>query len=126
LAGESLEGSGSILWIADSIAGEETAALSAWRTSSRTPVILLPPLLPGVELDVLKKNARVVGADVVQLSADQSDISALIRAAKFSTAATSERSDRWQESGYWLAPVLAALLLPFFRKGWMTRTAARG
>ena len=36
-----------------------------------------------------------------------------------------EQSDRWEESGYWLTPVMVALLLPFFRRGWMAQTASR-
>jgi Ca-activated chloride channel family protein len=41
-------GSGSILWITDSIASEQRAALAAWRRSSQTPVRLLAPLYEGV------------------------------------------------------------------------------
>lgn len=126
LADQALSGSGSILWITDSIATEQTAPLSAWRGKSRTPVRLLPPLLPGAEFDALKEAARSVDATVVRLSADNSDVSEVARSAKFATVATSEKSDRWQESGYWLTPFLAALLLPFFRKGWMAATASRG
>lgn len=126
LADEALSGSGSILWITDSIATEQNALLSAWRSKSRTPVRLLPPLLPGGELDSLKAASRSVDAAVVRLSADNSDVSELARVAKFATAVTSEKSDRWQETGYWLTPLLAVLLLPFFRKGWMTATASRG
>lgn len=125
LAEKALGGAGSILWIADSIAAEQKAALAAWRKDSRVSVRLLPPLLPGAELDALKQNARVVDASIVPLSADDSDVLTLARAAKFSTAMTTEQSDRWQESGYWLTPLIALLLSPFFRKGWMTRTASQ-
>lgn len=118
-------GSGSILWITDSVAPEQIAALTAWRKKSSTPVRLLPPLLPGAELEALTKNAKAAGVSTVRLAADDADISALARAAKFATAATGEKSDRWQESGYWLTPLLAALLLPFYRRGWMAQTANR-
>jgi Ca-activated chloride channel homolog len=47
------------------------------------------------------------------------------RARKISSAATGELSDGWKESGYWLTPALAVLMLPFFRKGWMAETAAQ-
>jgi Ca-activated chloride channel family protein len=36
-----------------------------------------------------------------------------------------EGGDRWQDSGYWLTPLLLVLVLPFFRKGWMQSLAAR-
>jgi len=118
-------GSGSILWLTDGIAPEQSAALSQWRKKSSTPVRLLPPLLSGSELNALKENARPADASFVRLSADNSDVQSLARAAKFSTAITGESSDRWKESGYWLTPLIAVLLLPFFRRGWMVRTSAK-
>ncbi|MHA3771833.1 hypothetical protein ACXR0O_09890 [Verrucomicrobiota bacterium sgz303538] len=119
-------GTGSILWITDSIAPEQVELLKSWRRKSSAPIRLLPPLLPGAELNDLTKNAREIDASVVRLTSYNSDINALARAARFSTATTGELSGRWQESGYWLTPLLAVLLLPFFRRGWMARTAARG
>lgn len=118
-------GSGSILWITDNIAPEQLAPLAVWRKQSRTTVRLLPPLLPGAELDTLLGNAKSVDAEVVRLAADDSDVSSLARAAKFATAASGELSDRWEESGYWLTPLLLVLLLPFYRRGWMAPTANR-
>ncbi len=125
LADTAIAKDGSILWITDSIASEQSGPLAQWRQNSSTPVHLLPPLLAGSELEALVNSAREINARVVQLSADDSDISALARAAKFSTAAGGETSNQWEESGYWLTPALTALMLPFFRKGWMTRTAAK-
>lgn len=119
-------GAGSILWITDSLAPEQETALAAWRAKSPTPVRLLPPLLPGAELDALAQSARAARVTVVRLTADQSDVMTVARAAKFAAAATGALSERWQESGYWLTPVLVVLLLPFFRRGWMVPTAARG
>lgn len=121
-----LAGHGSILWIADGVAPEQAAPLAAWRRSSRTPVRLLAPLLAGPELDALSKGASAARAKVVRLTSDDADVSAVARAATFDAVAGDERSGRWQESGYWLTPAIAALLLPFFRKGWMVSTAARG
>lgn len=118
-------GSGSILWITDSIAPEQSAPLAAWRKKSSTPVRLLPPLLPSGELDQLSSNAGVVDASIVRLTADDSDVATLARAAKFATSAIGELSDRWEESGYWLMPILVVLLLAFFRRGWMAQTANR-
>jgi Ca-activated chloride channel family protein len=128
LADESLAGagSGSILWITDSIAPEQSGTLALWRKKSHTPVRLLAPLLAGEELRKLRDGARVADASIVQLSADDADVDALARAAKFATATTDELSNRWQENGYWLTSLLALLLLMFFRKGWMAATAAIG
>ena len=126
VADEALAGSGSILWITDGISPEQESALTAWRKKSDTAVRILPPLLPGAEWDAVKTSAGGVDATVVRLTADDSDVTQLAHAAKFATVASADASDRWQESGYWLTPVLAALLLPFFRRGWMTPIAARG
>jgi Ca-activated chloride channel family protein len=127
LADETLRdaGSGSILWITDNVAPEQSEALSEWRKKSSTPVRLFPPLLPGSELNALKQNARPADASLVRLSADNSDVQSLAHAAKFSTAVTGESSNRWKESGYWFTPLIVALMLPFFRKGWMVRTSAQ-
>jgi Ca-activated chloride channel family protein len=124
LADQTLAGvSGSILWITDSVAPEQKTPLAAWRKKSGTPVRLLPPLLAGSELDAVSTAAEGAKARLVQLAADDSDVATLAQAAKFSTAASANESNRWQESGYWLTPPLALLVLPFFRKGWMAPSA---
>jgi Ca-activated chloride channel family protein len=126
LADESLRdaGSGSILWITDGVAPEQAEALAAWRKNSHTPVRLLPPLLPGGEQEALEQAARVTKASVVSLTADDTDVRTLAHDAKFSTAGLGGTGDRWEDGGYWLVPLIALLLLPFFRRGWMVRTAA--
>jgi Ca-activated chloride channel family protein len=118
-------GSGSILWITDGIAPEQTAPLAQWRKSSSTTVRLLPPLSGGKELETLRAVARVVNAHIVQLSADDADVDELAHAAKFASVSAGGKSDRWEESGYWLTPLLFVLALPFFRRGWMATTGAR-
>jgi len=116
-------GSGSILWLTDSVAPEQNAALANWRKTSRTKVRILPAVLPGEELDALSAAARRIDADIERLAADDSDVESLARAAKFVTTGGDQKSDRWKESGYWLTPVLTVLLLPFYRRGWMIKTA---
>ena len=118
-------GSGSILWITDSIAPELAAPLAQWRKSSGTTVRLLPPLLEGKEAETLINAAKVVSAELVRLAADDADVTRLAHAAKFASVAGGEKSDRWEESGYWLTPLLFLLGLPFFRRGWMATTGAR-
>ncbi|QJE98834.1 VWA domain-containing protein [Luteolibacter luteus] len=118
-------GGGSILWITDGIAPEQAAELAKWRKSSHTPVKLLAPLGESPELKALRDAADTMEAQVVMLSADDSDIAVLERAAKFSAPAPGNEDARWKESGYALLPLLALMLLPFFRKGWMPTIAAR-
>lgn len=115
-------GGGSILWITDSVAPEQQPALSRWRNSSRTPVQLLAPLSDTRELASLR---NVTDATVIPLTADDTDIASLERTSKFVVPAPGKGGDRWRESGYWLTPLLAVVMLPFFRKGWMPRTAVQ-
>jgi Ca-activated chloride channel family protein len=126
LADETLRdaGGGSILWIADSVAPEQSAPLAAWRMASRTELNLLPPLLAGPELDALSAAARPARADVVELTADDDDVTELAGKAKFARTGGNDPKAAWSESGYWLTPLLGLLLLPFFRKGWMLSTTA--
>jgi len=115
-------GGGSILWIADGIAAEQRAALASWRRSSDTAVQLLPPLLPGAEFDAVSAIGRTVNARIVRLTADDSDVQQLARVAQYANVGGVDGDRRWAESGYWLTPAVAALMLLFFRKGWMVST----
>jgi Ca-activated chloride channel homolog len=118
-------GSGSILWITDNLAPEAHEALTHWRESSRTAVRLFAPLYGGQELEKLQNAAAVVGANSVRLTADDADVDALARQAKFSNISSGEEGGRWEEGGYWLVPLLALIMLPFARRGWMVSSAAR-
>lgn len=127
LAAQTLKdtGSGSILWITDSIAVEQATPIASWRKSSPLPVRLLPPLYPGGELDAVRSVSGAASATVVVLTADDSDVHTLARSAKLAVALSGgDPSSRWQEAGYWLTPLLALLMLPFFRRGWMVPTAS--
>jgi Ca-activated chloride channel family protein len=117
-------GGGSILWITDSVASDQSAPLAAWRNSSSPAVHLFPPLYSGQELDALKANAHPADVSIVRFTADDSDVQELTREAKFADLSGEDANGRWAESGYWLTPVVAGLLLPFFRKGWMVSTVA--
>lgn len=116
-------GGGSILWIADSVSPDQSAALTAWRRTSRAPVHLLAPV---ADASPLADAAARADADLVKLAPDDSDVDKLVRAAEFSSPAPQGGGgDRWQDAGYWLSPLLLILILPFFRKGWMQPIAAR-
>lgn len=122
LADQSLKdaGGGSIVWITDGVAPEQAQPLAAWRQTSDTSVRVWPPLLPGDELDSLEANARPAHARLVALAADDSDVRTIAAAAKFAYTAGNASDTQWAESGYWVAPLIAAFVLPFFRRGWTT------
>lgn len=125
LADSTLDHAGSVVWIADAIAPEQRSALADRRRSSGLPTRLLAATSAGPEFDRLRSSAAPAGAEVVRLAADDSDVVFLARAARFSASPGGEASDRWQEAGYWLTPLLAGLVLPFFRRGWMASTGAQ-
>lgn len=112
-------GGGSIVWITDSVAPQQSGALASWRGASATKVRLWPPLAPGAELDALLQGAQAASAQHVPLAADDSDVQALANAARFASTFGDNGDARWAESGYWLTPVIALLLLLFFRRGWV-------
>lgn len=110
-------GGGSIVWITDSIAPEQSKELQGWRAQSSTAVRLWAPLFRGEELDSLEKGARPAEASLVPLAADDSDVQAVASAARFAQVLAGSET-RWAESGYRLTPLIAALMLLFFRRGW--------
>lgn len=61
--------------------------------------------------------ADLVSGNVESLAIDGSDISTIVRrAAGKALPAEDELSSQWQESGYWLVPVMAMILLFGFRR----------
>jgi Ca-activated chloride channel family protein len=119
-------GGGSILWIADGVTPEQATALAQWRKGSSTTVRLWPPLAPGDELDALVATARPLRASLVRLAADDSDVQAVASAAKFADTYGDATDSRWAELGYWLTPLIALIVLPFFRRGWLVPLGQAG
>jgi Ca-activated chloride channel family protein len=58
---------------------------------------------------------------IVRVAVDDADIIALSR--RFTTAgappAAPGEGERWREAGYWLTPLLALLVIGWFRRGWV-------
>lgn len=118
-------GGGSILWITDEVSPDQVAAVSTWRSKTHTPVRVLAPVSDEAALKDLRSHTESGSSDLIPLAPDDSDIDRLERLSKFSAPAPQDGGDRWQDSGYWLMPLLLLLVLPFFRKGWMQSLAAR-
>lgn len=109
---------GSILIMADAVAGDQIARLGALPTADATILSLLPP---GVDSPALADAARALGASVIATTPDQSDVAAVARRLDRAGGAESVAGEgrRWQEAGYWLTPLLALLTLLWFRRGWV-------
>lgn len=127
LADKSLaaSGGGSILWITDSVAPEQAAPLREWRKTARSSLHVLAPLNESPELEALRRSVVSAGGDFFQLTADDRDISEISSASKFAAPAAADGDSRWQDAGYWMTPLAALLMLPFFRRGWMAPTAMK-
>ena len=79
---------------------------------------------PGAPTDPgLAATAKDLGAAVVALSVDGSDVDALARRAATRPVriTTDQGGERWQDDGYWLVPVIALFSLLWARRGWTVR-----
>ncbi|MGX1786573.1 VWA domain-containing protein [Bosea sp. NPDC055332] len=76
---------------------------------------------PGAAAAGLVEAAKVLGGTVVATTPDQSDIAAVVRRLDRgdSAAGVTGEGEHWREAGYWLVPMLALLVLLWFRRGWV-------
>jgi Ca-activated chloride channel homolog len=111
---------GWVLWIADASDAGQTPALTDYREKGRAPVSALAVAGDGPELDSLKAAASALGADFVPVTPDDADVKRLASNTRFSSAADGT-SERWRDAGYYFVPLLAAINLFWFRRGWVAR-----
>jgi Ca-activated chloride channel homolog len=111
---------GSILVVADSVDGDLAAITEAHQKHGKFPVEFLAVNEPdSSEDDALRKAARGLRAKVEPLTADNTDIAAIVRAAArppVSRSALMTKGTRWQEGGWYLLPILALLAALAFRR----------
>ncbi len=123
---------GSIVVLADSINKEHLIALTEESLQPATtapgnvgfslgkyPITILSINANGSSQETsIRTAAKLLDANVEQIDVDDKDINAIVRFASRAPKATSEGdSSRWQESGYWLTPLVAVfMLLSFWRK----------
>ena len=77
-------------------------------------------VIPTLDRQAINQIASTLNAPVEQISLDERDIESLTR--RNNLAAQGEldlarQTDAWQDQGFWLAALVALLLLPAFRKG---------
>ena len=115
---DSTDTGGLIILMADAVQEGQSAALQSFRNRRGIPVAMLPILGPGSDDSSLRSAARLLDADIVQLSAGLADTEALVRRAETVPVrgADENRKAVWQEAGYWLVPLLVPLLLLGFRR----------
>lgn len=113
------ESGGSIVVLADTIHPSSEGALRDFRAANRIPIhILAVAHADTPELDAIESAASRLKAKVTLLTPDSSDVATLVRRTAKAPVAVSAEGEgmRWAEAGWWLVPVLAALMLTQFRR----------
>jgi len=124
---------GSILLIADQIAGDQIGEIQSFHKKSTIPVhiyamaadkgVTVPagsPPAPALNMDDMKKAAAAMDASLTIVSPDDRDVQKLASRIQTSlSSAKQNQGERWQDAGYWLLPLLLVLALFFFRRGWI-------
>ena len=111
---------GSVLVIADSVSPSQAQALS-------TTVVALPVQflsLQSISAPVdggLQSAASNLGANLVELTFDPTDVEEVARRAqsRLKTVSATNEGSRWQDAGYSLLPFLAFFILMWSRRGWL-------
>jgi len=111
---------GWVLWVADGVASDQSSPIADYRAKGRAPVSVLAVAGDGPELDSLQRSANALGGDLVRVMPDDADVKQITKNTRFSNAADGD-GERWQDAGYWLVPLLAAISLYWFRSGWVAR-----
>ena len=117
---------GSVLWIGDALAAEESSRIAAQANRDSPSVVMLGAL--GLERDSaqhreLQQAASTIGARLQFIAPDERDVDAITDfvAADFSSMSGAEEGMQWRDEGYWILFPLVALSLLWFRAGWLVR-----
>lgn len=111
---------GAILVLADEARTDQPARLRA--IDAGAPVSILAMLPQESPLGAgLRDAAAVLDADVERIQPDRSDVETLARRFARPTAGgtRTDQTERWRDGGWYLVPVLALLVLFWFRRGWV-------
>ncbi len=122
---------GSIVLITDAINPSQIAALGEIRKQGGVEVHILamaagaeviPPPgsypAPALNMDSLREAARAMGGTVTTVTADKRDVEDLSASIERSISQAPESEGRqWRDAGYYLLPLLALVMLSFFRRG---------
>lgn len=110
---------GSIVVVADTVAGGADATLAQFRSESDLPVFFLAVArIDTPEWDAIQRAASTLRADVTLMTPDTEDVRSLARRAAKAPVAVGlvGEGTRWAEAGWWLVPLLALLSLTSFRR----------
>ncbi|MEM9016500.1 MAG: VWA domain-containing protein [Verrucomicrobiota bacterium] len=108
---------GSIVVVAD-LVDTDPSSLRQVSGQNRYPIQFLQIQAPEANSEkTMRAAARSLRAPVESMSVDDADIETLVRrAANTPIAQSGDDTERWEESGYWLLPLIGILLLASFRR----------
>lgn len=109
---------GTILVVADSVDVDQQAITDIKAATEFMPIQFLALADDGSpEMKSIRDAAKLLYASVQTLAVDDSDLASVIAFAEHKSAAgIAGESSRWQESGYWLTPLLALFVAISFRR----------
>lgn len=111
---------GSVLILADAVDPGQDDLLRAAGGGGAPPATLLAMVPPAQASASLGSAAAALGATLVPVSVDDTDVRRISRRLDVARSAAGDpASERWQEAGYLLTPLLAALVAAWFRRGWV-------
>ena len=134
LANQRLENAavpGSIVLITDAVDTSQIAALEEIYKQGGAEVHILAmaagpevipppgsPPAPALDIDSLREAARAMGGSVTTVTADKRDVESLSdRIERSISQAPATEGQQWQDAGYYLLPLVALIMLSFFRRG---------
>jgi len=117
-AGELLQDTGGTLLVITDTAITANAALSESYKSAGSPFTqILAIAAPESSIEPIQPVAKLLKAEVIAMTADDSDIDHILAKARRAPLAQAEDGEiRWQDGGYFLVPVIACLALFPFRQ----------
>lgn len=120
LAAETLgKAGGTIVVVTDTVRSGQDDQLQSFRRENRIPVTLLAIARDDTpELDAINRAAKSVGGTVTLMTPDSTDVQMLAKKIASTPIAVAETGEgtRWADAGWWLVPVIAALVIAGFRR----------
>ncbi len=113
---------GSMLVIADNVSPAQVQLLTDGENA--VPVQFLSVQAFGSFIDGgLEDAAGSLGAPIVELAVEQTDIEKLAQraASSFKSVSSMNEGERWIDGGYYFLPLLALVALMWSRRGWLVR-----
>ena len=123
---------GSVLVITDSMIEDQLRDVMENETHNRFPVHVLGVAsenpggtvsAPALDRSSLSKAARSLNGNLFVVTTDEQDVKSIASRVEkdLATLVSPDSGERWKDFGFWLVPIIACLVLMWFRRGWVMR-----